>query len=1336
VISTIATNLPLGVIDETLKADKQYWLRKLSGDLALSGLQEDLPRTAASHGWSELPMEFPRDVVLRVRALCGNNEMLIFSFLLSAVKICLHKYTDQQDIIVGTPVHDSQGETGILNRVLALRDSLTAQMTVREVMNSVKTTLGEAYTHQKYPFTRLLDLLGVQVEDSQQAIFKVFVTHDRHNTGESDPPLADVCLHFHNNAEALSCTIQFDHGLFTRQTIEVFGRHLVTLAQQMIANTSERVAGLSLVSLEEAALIQKFNNTRREYPRNVPVHQLFELQANLTPSQPALIHGRQTWSYERLNHESNRLARYLREVGVRAGVRVGVLMDRSAEMFTALLGVLKAGATYLPLDPEVPPVALSHIVQDAGLHFVLTQDRHAGKLPSQVEALAIDGHRCQVRHECAGGNLNIPSAPDQIAYVLYTSGSTGSPKGVEVTHHGLTNYVCWAVDQYFRSDKLGVAFYSSIAFDLTVTSLFCPLICGGRIVIYDGEIDEIVTQLASDDVGFIKVTPSHLMFAKENIASATSLRRIVVGGEAFHTALAREIHRTLGEEVEIFNEYGPTEATVGCMVHRFDPERESREQVPIGVPAANTQIYLLDQNLQPVSLNMTGEIYIGGEGLAHGYLNLPEVSSRSFIENPFRPGERLYRTGDLARWLPEWELEYVGRKDGQVKFHGYRIELDDIRAHLNQFPGIKDNVISVHKDNAGSEVMVAHYAADQEFPALELKSFLKQRFTDVLVPGFFVWLKKLPLTDHGKLDRRALPGLAEIRKLRHEAETVAPRTPTEEVLLGIWCQVMEAPNLSIHDDFFASGGHSLLAVRVISRARKVLGVALPLRSLFEAPTVARLAAVIDSSRHGKEGLHLPALVRRTDKEGASPLSYGQKRVWFAQQINPDSAVYNIYPAFRLRGKLDIECLTRALNEIIARHEILRTNFLLGETGPVQVVSPQRYCELPVIDLSRFSHAQREAELAAIVSEDGQHSFDLAADLLLRAKIVRLEEFEHVLLIAFHHIIADAWSMQIFYRELSSLYSAFLAGGLSPLPQLSLQYRDYVAWQECLFAESIAAEELAYWREKLRNVPAEIVFNNSRTRPMVAANRGEALDVSIGNDLSRQLRELSRTENCTMFMLMLAAYKTWLCCYSGVQDIVVGIDIANRAPSETEDLIGFFVNLLPIRTDLSDDPAFHELVARIRANCLDAYSHQYLPFEKIVEDLNPERRGDRIPFVPATFGLLPANPIQEFTLPGIELTLMGRHNSTSVFDFTLLLVEGANGLTGCLQYSSELFEPGTVVRMLASFQTILQTIVKRPEIKLSDLRELVADSERMHLATSARQLKKDRLQTLASGARRG
>jgi hypothetical protein len=732
---------------------------------------------------------------------------------------------------------------------------------------------------------------------------------------------------------------------------------------------------------------------------------------------------------------------------------------------------------------------------------------------------------------------------------------------------------------------------------------------------------------------------------------------------------------------------------------------------------------------------MVGEIYIGGNGLALGYLNLPELTAKCFIESPFIPGTRLYRTGDLGRWLPGLQLEYAGRKDDQVKFHGYRVELNEIRAHLNAFPGVKDSVVVIHQDNSGNKVMVGYYAAVEELPATEIRSFMKDRLQEALVPGFFVRLAQLPLTGNGKINRHALPNLDEIRKTLKQNTDKSARTSTEEVLTNIWCQAMGLPSVGVHDDFFALGGHSLIAVQIMSRARKVLGVDLPLRSLFETRTVSQLASVIDDMRRDNTGLQMPPLVRREDSHRA-PLSYPQQRIWFAQQLHTDSAVYNVYPSFRIHGTLDVECLERSINEIIRRHEVLRTNFVLEETGPVQVVAPDLTIGLPVRDLSSLPEPERKQQLNGIIAEERERCFDLEHDALIRVTLVRVKNDEHILLLALHHIVADAWAMQIFYRELTMLYRTFLKGETPQLPKLPIQYKDYARWQREWLNGDLVEKELAYWREKLRNVPTHIDFSNSRARPAVTANKGELVDVIIGREVSVQLRQLSRKENCTLFMTALAAFKALIHCYSGANDLAIGIDVANRVPAETEDIIGFFVNLLAIRTDLSGNPAFHELIGRVRATCLEAYSHQQLPFERIVEDLNPERQGDRIPLVQVNFGLLPAAPIKELNLEGLQLTPLGGHNATSVFEFNLYLLDSPDGLIGSLQYSSDLFERATVVRMVSSFQHILRQVVTRPELKLSELHSTVADFERAQRASSAQALKKSRLRVLEAAPRSG
>jgi fengycin family lipopeptide synthetase D len=829
--------------------DLQYWLRKLSDEPAVTGVPLDFKRPAAVNaGRDAVSLDIDAETRRLLDKLCGGDEVLIFAACVAALKLCLHRYTGVADIVIGTPIHERYSGLTPLNKLLLLRDRVGGRQKVRQLLEDVLRTITEAYAHQRYPFSRLLQKLDVVTPPDRPPLFNVAALLENINRREHiDGFKPDVVLALSVEKGALSGAVEYQPELFKPETMRAFARHLEVTLRAVVSSPESEVSALELLSEEKRReLVEDFNQTARDYPRDATVAQLFDRQADGTPDNVALVCEGRTLTYRELQRRSNQLAHYLRGLGVEPGVLVGIYMNHSPETLVALLGVLKAGAAYVPMEPAYPLARTAYMLSNADISVLLTQQSLFERVGDQAPVtLRLDAdweefvaaESCETPPPVAG--------PEDLAYVIYTSGSTGSPKGVEISHSALVNYVCWAKETYLGEDPLDFPLYSSLAFDLTVTSLFVPLISGSRLFIYPQRENEISLNAVLEDnqVGVLKLTPSHLALLRDRDNSGSRVRRLIVGGEAFETELAAHVWNSFGGRVEIYNEYGPTEATVGCMLHLFDPRRDTRPVVPIGRPAANTQIYLLDEALRPLPENVPGELYISGDGLSRGFLHNEQQTAERFIDNPFRPGLKMYKTGDVARWLPEGIIEYVGRNDEQVKFHGYRLDLNEIRSRLNLHPGVRDSVALVLKDGNGQDVLVAYYVSAHPLDVAALRATLARSLTQQTIPNQFVHLKELPLTSNGKLDRRKLPTLEEVRQ-RIEEDFVAPRTPVEAAVAGVWSQLLGVPRVGIYDDFFELGGHSLLAYQVVSRLGESFRLSVPMRSIFDQPTVAGLALLL------------------------------------------------------------------------------------------------------------------------------------------------------------------------------------------------------------------------------------------------------------------------------------------------------------------------------------------------------------------------------------------------------------------------------------------------------------------------------------------------------------
>jgi amino acid adenylation domain-containing protein len=835
-------------LDSELEEEKKYWLGKLSGEIVTPYLPLDFKRPPAGAAERVVqPIGITSDLSQTLLKFCSNREELLLSAVITALKICLHKYTGLEIIVVGTAIHKKYSEIATFNKVLALHDKISGDPTIKQLLHSVKQTLSEAYAHQKYPFERILGALGLESDDAGFPLLNVVAILENINDRSHVSHLKnDLTFAFVIDQGVVSGQIEYDSRLFSKETIRALSDQYLRVLHQVVNTPDARLSALDWLSAEgRRKILVDFNSTRSSYPKDKTIHELIEEQVARTPAAVAVSSQGRHITYRDLNAKAGQLARCLRANGVKPGDRVGLFLEHSIETIVGVLGVLKAGAAYVPLDIEHPLSRISFILADAQISILLTQEKLLDKIqPDISRVICLDSDSSYIA-ESGEGLSPSPATPSNVVYVIYTSGSTGEPKGVQIQHAALVNYLWWAKNVYLRDDRLDFPLYSSLAFDLTITSVFVPLITGNRIIAYPqvGGDSPLLHVIEDNQAGVLKLTPSHLSILVERDNKGSKVRRLIVGGEAFETDLARRALKSFGPDVEIFNEYGPTEATVGCMVHKFDPGKDARALVPIGVPAANTRIYVLDEHLNPAPENVVGELYISGDGLAKGYLKRDELTASRFVDNPFVAGEKIYRAGDLARRLPEGTLEYIGRNDGQVKYHGYRVELNEIRVAINRHSDIQDSVVVIAKDAHGFDVMVAYYVSESALEVAELRSFLGKLIIEATIPGVFVQLDRLPLTLNGKLDYRALPTLEEAqRKLKRGF--VAPRTPTESALAEIWSELIGVERVGVNDNFFALGGHSLMALRVISRIRNTFQVEFSMRILFDHPTVSELALMI------------------------------------------------------------------------------------------------------------------------------------------------------------------------------------------------------------------------------------------------------------------------------------------------------------------------------------------------------------------------------------------------------------------------------------------------------------------------------------------------------------
>jgi amino acid adenylation domain-containing protein len=1325
---------------EVLEAQLTYWKQQLAGSPPVLELPTDRPRPLVQtfQGATQSLM-LPKDLTEALKDLSQQEDATLFMTLLAAFKTLLYRYTGQEDILVGTPIANRNRSEierliGFFVNTLVMRTDLGETPSFRELLSRVRKVALEAYARQDLPFEYLVDELQLERDLSHAPLFQVmFVFGNTPMSALELPGLTmslletdsgtakfDLTLSMREIEQGLIGDLEYNTDLFDKSTIARMLTHFQTLLEGVVANPDQRLADLPLLTeAERQQLLVEWNDTQADYPSEVCLHQLFEAQVERSPDAIAVVFEDQQLTYRELNAKANQLAHHLQALGVGSEVLVGICVERSLEMVVGLLGILKAGGAYVPLDPNHPKERLAFILRDTQTPVLLTQQKLLFNLPDDCDSyLLLDTDSEKISWESTQNPISQVTS-ENLAYIIYTSGSTGQPKGTLIPHRGLVNYLTWCTQAYAVEQGTGSVVHSPLTFDLTITGLFSPLLVGRQVELVPEDIGVESLSAAfckSSNLSLVKLTPAQLLLLSQQISpqeAAARTRALIIGGE---NLLAESVSfwQDWAPETMLVNEYGPTETVVGCCIYQVPSGKRGSGSIPIGKPIANTQLYVLNSYLQPVPMGVAGELYIGGANLARGYLNRPELSAEKFVPNPLsqQPGARLYKTGDLVRNRPDGNLEFLGRLDQQVKVRGFRIELSEIESLLAQHPVVREAVATVREYTPEDRRIVAYVVLQPEAASAvsELQGVLKEHLPEYMMPTAIVPLNELPLTANGKVDRRSLPA-PDLTQVQPHATFIAPSTPTEEMLAGIWAEILGLEKVGIHDNFFELGGHSLLATQVISRLQKVFQVELPLRQLFESPTVAGLAKDIETATKTELRLEAPP-IKHISRSGELPLSFAQQRLWFLYQLEPDKPFYNIPAAVRLKGQLDVAALEQSINEILRRHEVLRTSFKTVEGQPVQVISPSILLSLPVIDLSELPEAYRETEIKQLQIAEAQQPFTLDTSPLLRVKLLRLGEEEHVALFTMHHIASDGWSMGMLMREVAALYQAFCNGQLSPLPELPIQYADFAAWQRQWLQGEVLESQLSYWRQQLDGAPAVLELPTDYTRPAVQTFRGATSSFQLSQELSVALQSLSQQEESTLFMTLLAAFKTLLFRYTGSEDIVVGSPIANRNRAEIEGLIGFFVNTLVLRTDTSDNSTFRELLRRVREVTLGAYAHQDLPFEQLVEELQPQRDLSHAPLFQVMFVLQNA-PMSELELPGLTLSSLESNSGSAKFDLTLYLEETASGLRGTWEYNTDLFEAATIERMTAHLQTILEGIVANPEQHLSDL-PLLTEAERQRL----------------------
>ncbi len=1326
----------------SFRAHEDFWREVLADAPPTLSLPTDRPRPLQqSFRGATVTAPVDEQMTAALREFSRQQGCTLFMTLLTAYSVVLARLSRSRDIVVGVPIanrgsKDLEGLIGFFANTLALRIDCSANPGFADLLQRVKAMTLQAFEHQDLPFERIVEMLQPERSTSHTPVFQVaFVLQNTPPDGlklhdltispidiEAQAAKFELTLYIDEQADTIRFTLEYKPDLFDRPTVERFCERLLLLLRSALASPATGIDDLPLTTGDEEALIASWHRPPIPLQDSASIHGLFAEQARRRPDAIALLGEQTAMSYSALYERARSASGYLSTLGLGAETRIGLCADRSPAMIAATLAILMAGGAYVPLDPAYPSQRLAQMLADADVELVIVQGDYSERMQGltgqivDLDTLFSDQERYR---DYVPPETSL--ARERLAYLMFTSGSTGRPKGVAVSHKSVLRLV--RDGGFVEIDDEDVMLQMAPgSFDAATFEIWAALLNGAKLLLMPPaalSLEEIGRSIERHGVTTLWLTAGLFnLMVDEAIPELVRLRYLLAGGEALslpHVRRARELY----PDTALINGYGPTENTTFTCCHTIREADCERTSIPIGRPIRNTYVRILDAAMRPVAIGVAGELYIGGDGLARGYANRPALSALSFVPDPLGDGARLYRSGDLARFLADGALEFLGRIDAQVKLRGFRIEPGEIEAALADHPGLRQSAVVIHRNEAGSKELIAYYNGEEgaatsaqaegrqaAIPnADSLRAFLNERLPDYMIPARFIAVAHMPLTANGKVDRRALPSVE---------SSAAPAAPpvalgaAEEILAGIWSAVLGRETIHAADYFFDLGGHSLLALQVVARVREAFKVELPVRRIFEAPVLRNLAQAIErlAQEGGTEPYAVISVMRRPER---IPLSFAQQRMWFLAQIEGQSASYNIPAALRLRGPLDLDALARTFTALVARHESLRTTYIVEDGVPFQRIAPVASLNFDVVDASDRKVFDPAEDLQNFVRREAAEEFDLSKDLPLRLKLLRLADDDYVLLLTMHHIASDGWSMGVLIREVLALYHANVAGHPANLPLLPIQYADFALWQRSELSGARLEAHLDFWREQLAGAPALLHLPSDRKRPLRQSYRGQRLDLHIDAELAQGLVALGRSADATLFMTLLTAFAALLHRYAGQNDIVVGTPVANRTRRESEGLIGLFVNTLALRVDCGGRPDLRTLLARVKQCSLAAYAHQDLPFEKLVEELQPERSLSHTPLFQVLFVLQNA-PVSALDFDQLEVEAIRVEETTAKFDLTLSIEALDSGLQAIFEYNSDLFDSGSIRRLAFNYVDLLSQIVADDKLAIDEFSLAKAESE--------------------------
>jgi len=1301
-----------------IKKQEEYWLDRFKDEIPVLNIQTDYQRPAVQNfRGDEVSFKIDKELTGKLKSIARINEATLYMVLLSAYNALLYRYTGQEDIIVGSPIagrshDDMKNIMGMFVNTLAMRNSPKGNKTFEELLGEVKENALKAYENQDYQFEELVERLNIRRDMSRNPIFDTMFMLENVDIKEVEieglkiTPYKyktktlkfDISLRASEIKEGIKFNLEYSTSLFKKETMERLSNHFVNILREITEDPMIKLKEIDMLSPEEKThILYGLNNTEADYPRNRTIHELFEEQVERTPDNTAVVFGDRKLSYSELNERSNQLARILREKAVGVDTIVGIIAQPSIEMILGILAVLKAGGAYLPIDPEFPKARIGYILEDSKTKLVLAQKHLADMVKYSLGIDTIDLEDNRIFEE-DGSNLEGINDADDLAYVIYTSGTTGKAKGAFLTNKNLVNYTNWFIKKVNLTNRDRGLLLSSFAFDLGYTTIYSSILAGGELHLIPKDIylypEELINYLIRNKISFMKLTPSLYTTLVDSRSFQNklneALRLIVLGGEEIKPLDIEKTYEVYGD-IQIMNHYGPTEATIGAVAQIIDSSKmkEFKRKPTLGKPISNTKIYIIDGHKNPQPIGVPGELCISGAGLARGYLNRPELTEKKFVDNPFIAGTKMYKTGDLARWLSDGTIEFLGRIDNQVKVRGYRVELGEIESSILKHRDIKEVAVTTREEGNGDKYICGYIVANKELKISRLKQYLSNELPDYMIPSYFIQLESIPLTPNGKIDRNRLP--KPDRRSNMELEYDEPRNEAEKALIKIWQNVLSTDEkIGIKDNFFELGGHSLKATSMVSKIHKQFGVEVPLFEIFKDPTIKTIAEYIESNNKAMYSQIAPV-----EKREYYPLSSAQKRMFVLNQLDDEGISYNMPAILILEAEISRDRMKEVFNKLIQRHESLRTSFEIIDGEPVQRIYDKVDTEIEYIEA-------REEELEEKI-DNFIKSFDLKKAPLLRASLVKVLKNKYVLMLDMHHIIADGVSRGILIEEFMKLYKG------EELPEIKLQYKDYAVWQNEMQNEDKIRSQEEYWLDRFKGSIPVLNIQTDYIRPSIKNFEGAEISFNLDAELTDRLEGLAKTNEATLYMVLLSAYNTLLYRYTGQEDIIVGSPIAGRSHADLENIIGMFVNTIAMRNNPVGDKTFKKLLREVKENALKAYENQDYQFEELVEKLNIKRDMGRNPIFD-TMLVLQNMEKKELEIQGLKMTPYEFKNKAAKFDITLNAFKTEAGIKINLEYSTSLFKKETMIRLSSHFVNILEEIAQNPELKLKEIPMLSPEEE--------------------------